>query len=99
MRTVSTAQRSSVLSTFASGFHQDLALMGCTAQQWGTELMRPLSKRQRDELRAELSAFLVEFPGKSSKGLLSGWKRLGAASWPRSEDLRSAVEAWIKELK
>jgi hypothetical protein len=86
------------LANLASWFHQDFALMGIEPEDWGKEFIKSLSMEQTRVLRVELQELQTAYPGKSGKGLRNAWIRLGAAVWPRSANLRQAIESWLKAL-
>jgi hypothetical protein len=99
MHAVATSRKKSVVARLASWFHQDFRLMGMDPDHWGIEFLKSLTPNERRVLRVELQQLLGTFPGKSTKGLRNAWVRLGAESWPRNVNLRSAIDSWVKALE
>ena len=98
MRVVSTPREEGALAGLAALFHQDFGLMGKDAAQWGLEHIKSLSAQRRGILKAELQQFLDAHRGTSTKGAKNAWLELGARYWPRSANLREAIELWVNSL-
>jgi hypothetical protein len=99
MRVVAASNENSPLRSLASGFHQDLELMGIEPEEWGREFIKSLSSDQRCNLKLESLELAAAHPGKSGKGLRNAWIRLGAQSWPKSADLRGIIQLWVEALE
>jgi hypothetical protein len=87
------------VQNLASSVHQDFPLMGIGPEEWGKEFLKSHSTDQKRVLKAELLVLTAANPGKNGKGLRNSWTRLGAASGPRSSDLRQTIDSWIRALE
>jgi hypothetical protein len=99
MHVIASSDKTSPLQNLASWFHQDFKLMGMEADDWGKEFIKSLSAAQRRTLKVELLELAAAYPGRSGKGLLNAWARLGAQSWPRSANLRDTIQLWVEALE
>ena len=96
---VGTSTVASELEELARFFHQDFGVLFASVGEGATTHFRSLSSKRRLALRSELLALLAEHPGKSERGLLNAWHRLGAEHWRRGSSLRTELASWVTELE
>ncbi len=73
------------LEEFAKWFHQDFGVLFESIELGAETYLNTLQPERKKILISEIRQLLVDYPGKSNKGLKNAWLRLGAQWWDREK--------------